>query len=627
MSDLHQIIQETNPNQEIIDKVDELNNLTWDNMTNPKQIQDNAKEAFKLAKEAKYEIGIAYSKLSLAIADFHINSNILFAMRDVYAAMDTFKKNNESRGQRRACTLLSFLYLNMGNYDTAFEWVMKGMKIKENIGPREFAWSYYVLGKLYELLKDFEQAKTNLISALKYFSNTNTFTGAITTNITLGSVLAQMGDYEGALIKSMSSLKQAEKLGLRFSRSNALFEIGKVYMLMGNTKKAIDNHLEALLLREEIKNKQSIIMSQYALAEIHHKIKDYESTLGFLNIAQLNARYINSTPYLIKILKLKAEIEKRKGNYKESLALYEEYMMLKSEMLGEENNLQLKNIQASHKVEIAQQETNNQIAINKKLSEAHQKIASQQKKILYSIQYAQRIQKTILPEQAEMKKYLSDIFVIYKPKDIVSGDFYWFQHRENKSIIASIDCTGHGVPGALMSVIADSAMNKAVLEKGIYMPEQILKQIHQEINLLLKQEATQNRDGMDMTICTIDHDKNTLYFSGAHNPLLYSKEGVINEIKGERCSIGGYTKKVQHYKRHTINLNGGETFYMFSDGFQDQFGGEKNQKFMKRRFKELLLSSSLLTFEEQENYLNTTFQNWKGQQKQTDDILVMGFRV
>ena len=248
--------------------------------------------------------------------------------------------------------------------------------------------------------------------------------------------------------------------------------------------------------------------------------------------------------------------------------------------------------------------------------------------IISSIQYAKRIQTALLPPISTIQENLQHSFIYFQPKDIVSGDFYWCANLEGKTILAAVDCTGHGVPGAFMSVIGNSVLNQTVYLHGVTKPNEILEELNIEIRKALQQEETANEDSMDIAICTIDFETMQLEFAGARNPLFYVENGEIVEVKGDRMSVGGsWHGKHKEFTLHTVDLSEPKRFYMFSDGYRDQFGGAKQRKITMRKFKELIADVGQYQFSEQEMLLRDYFNEWKGKYKQTDDVLVIGFEI
>ena len=246
-----------------------------------------------------------------------------------------------------------------------------------------------------------------------------------------------------------------------------------------------------------------------------------------------------------------------------------------------------------------------------------------------SIKYAQRIQCSKLPSKKEIYSVFPNSFILFKPKDIVSGDFYYF-HKSNQSVfIASADCTGHGVPGALMSMLCSEKLNEAVL-KGSGNSE-ILKQLNKSIKTSLRQSSSDDsiRDGMDIALCSVDTINSNLKYAGANRPLWIIRNGhtELEEIKSTKNAIGGFTDDSQHFDTQEIKLQQGDTFYIFTDGYADTFGGQDGKKLTTKKFKEILLDIQHKTMQEQEEHLNNFIENWKAGIEQVDDILVIGIRL
>ena len=265
-----------------------------------------------------------------------------------------------------------------------------------------------------------------------------------------------------------------------------------------------------------------------------------------------------------------------------------------------------------------------------KLAEAYDNIQEKNKNITASITYAKRIQDAMLPSEEKIKTVIEDCFVFYQPRDIVSGDFYWISEAENKIVIAAVDCTGHGVPGAFMSVIGSNLLYEVIESQRILSPAKILDALNENVRRHLNQDKTNNRDGMDMSICVIDKEAKILTFAGAKNPLLHVHDNKIEIIKGDRFPIGGFDKHGQKpFKEHTIIPREDSVFYIYSDGFQDQFGGLEKRKYMSRNFQEYLKTISSLPIKKQKKELAQEFKEWKdsGNEHQIDDVLVIGFKL
>ncbi len=274
---------------------------------------------------------------------------------------------------------------------------------------------------------------------------------------------------------------------------------------------------------------------------------------------------------------------------------------------------------------IVEERTKQIKAQNKELNQRNEEIKRKNMDITASINYAKRIQDAMLPIQKNIIAAFNDAFILFKPRDIVSGDFYWYAEKDNKIVITAVDCTGHGVPGAFMSMIGSELLS-SIIGKETLQADEILQKMNEYVVAALKQEKTANQDGMDMALCVIDPENKQLEFAGAKNPLIFIRNDEVEYIRGSRNGIGGNQSDVS-YEKHVINYESPTYFYIFSDGFQDQFGGEKNRKFMIKRLRNLLLEIHKLPGEEQKTILDNTIEDWMKDTEQTDDILLMGFQL
>ncbi|MEM6299456.1 MAG: SpoIIE family protein phosphatase, partial [Bacteroidota bacterium] len=262
------------------------------------------------------------------------------------------------------------------------------------------------------------------------------------------------------------------------------------------------------------------------------------------------------------------------------------------------------------------------------LDESNQKLNQSYGKITSSITYAKRIQDAMLPNPEAFENAFSEFFIFYRPKDIVSGDFYWFAEVGDKVVVVAADCTGHGVPGAIMSMAGNAYLNQIVLSQRVTDPAEILKKLHSNISKALRQKQTDNKDGMDASICVFDRIQKVVRFAGAKNPVVYIQNEACYHLKGDRAMIGGTQDKVSHnFTTHEIKVDCPTKFYIYSDGYQDQFGGAKNTKFLSKRFRNLLFSTSSMPMNAQRERIETTFDEWRGENRQLDDVLVLGLTI
>ena len=295
--------------------------------------------------------------------------------------------------------------------------------------------------------------------------------------------------------------------------------------------------------------------------------------------------------------------------------------------LGEENLLketEKKNILAQQNILLENKVTERTF----ELEEKNKEILSKNKEITDSLIYAKRIQAAVLPNLNTVYKILDQSFILYIPKDIVSGDFYEFTQKNNKHIIAAADCTGHGVAGAFMSIIGSSLIKSIINEKNITTPSGILDALNEGIIHSLKQHESETHDGMDISICSLDTEKMSLEFAGANRPLWLIRNSELIVYTADKFPIGGLQiKHNNQFTNHQIKIQQKDTIYLFSDGYADQFGGEQGKKLMTKKLKEILVSIQHLGMSEQKVYLQNYFNAWKGNHEQVDDVLIIGIRV
>lgn len=265
----------------------------------------------------------------------------------------------------------------------------------------------------------------------------------------------------------------------------------------------------------------------------------------------------------------------------------------------------------------------------KEISQKNIVLEHQKQEIEDSINYAQRIQQAILPLEDEMKKWIPDSFVLFRPKDIVSGDFYWFLERDGKLVFICADCTGHGVPGAFMSMIGSDRLNNIVSENKITSPALILSELNRAIKKSLKQDGQKDstKDGMDAAICTVDLVNKKLYYAGANRPLWILNKGEFQEIKATKVAVAGFTPDDQVYEEHEIELTEDLKFYMTTDGYADQFGGTRNKKYKVKNMKAFIIENAGKSFAEQRELLEKELLAWMGDFEQVDDVCVIGFQI
>jgi len=491
--------------------------------------------------------------------------------------------------------------------------------------------------------------------------------------ITISSILIELQKYEEAKSYLENALKIFEKYQYKQKISQIFNFYGILNLEQKNYKQAEINFLKSL----EISNGDDFYKEQKLVA--YKNLSEIYEIFGNLKKSNEYLKLYNETQEMFFQQKAKT------GFAEIILTFQNEDKLKKIELLKKESNLQeqkLKNqrvqvfasalisllmillglvlfyyLRKQKNINKILQEQNHQIYLQKKEIESQSKILEkatrdllrqkdelQEKthKLTSSITYASRIQKAMLPREEVFKKYFDDYMIFYKPKETVSGDFYWISEikstkpslfvddeYDTKVLVAVVDCTGHGVPGAFMSMLGEAFLNQIVNILKIYETDKILYELHKSIRKALQQEETENNDGMDLAICMVDKKQRIIEFSGAKNPIVYIQNDKIYKINGSLLPVGGLQKeKVRIFEKSTIDVTAETYVYMFSDGFQDQFGGQYGRKYMAEPFRNLLYKNYKLPGQQQVIAIYNELESWKGKKySQMDDITIIGFKI
>ncbi|MES2588006.1 MAG: tetratricopeptide repeat protein [Bacteroidota bacterium] len=536
-----------------------------------------------------------------------------------------------------------------------------------------FADSLKIIGTCNWYFADYLTSLEKCLEALKIYQEIEDIKGESDSTNTISYVYASLGDYENALKYSKHNLKLKHEMADKAGEASALVTIGVNNMRMGNHQNALKYLLDAFAIEEADRETKAFILAYKG--EVYFHLGDYENSLKQLKLALTEVESIISKnmiahclnflgkiythqnrpdkaiPFLEKGLMYSIEIDSKqeiyeihktlsfayeqKGDITKAFEHFKLYHVIKEEVFNAENAQKIKTIQFQIQTQNIQKESEMERQKNVELIKAYDEIAMIQKEISEknksitdSINYAKKIQQAMLPHRSSILASFPHSFVLYKPKDIVSGDFYWFNQQDDTLLIAVADCTGHGVPGAFTSLICSEKLHDAA--KHNHIPGEILSIVNKDVKISLRQEETKDstKDGMDIALCLVDLKNNLVQFAGANRPIWIVRKDSnhIEEIKGTKSSIGGYTEDESLFETHTIEFNEGDTFYISSDGYADQDGGENHKKLMTKTFKELILSIQDKPLKQQGKFLEEYITNWRGEVQQLDDILVIGIK-
>ncbi|TAH18053.1 MAG: hypothetical protein EAZ08_12705 [Cytophagales bacterium] len=564
----------------------------------------------------------------------------------------------------------------LGNLKQAIEYAIKGLQIFEEIkNLRGIAFCYLTLGNIHTSEDDLQKAYYYYGKALKVRQEEKDMGGIATATAMLGITLNKQEKYKEALVFMHQAKAIYFKLHNDRNVASMFNSIAKVHLATNRLDSAIIYAEQSISLAKKIGLKDVIKECYETLFKVYASEKkftmafSYQSLYILYNDSIFNEeknRQVQEMQNRYQNEKQKSEIDLLKSENERktllnwafivglvllvglALAFWRgNYVKKRANLLLEKQHHEIKEkstrlLELNDELNQTNEELNlNLEIVNKQNAEIQQKngiIEKKNKDVADSITYAKRIQMAILPSISSLKQHIADCFVLFKPRDIVSGDFYWSAKKGDKILLAVADCTGHGVPGAFMSMIANDLLNLIVHEKEIHSLDLILAEMHKLIRQVLKQDENDSRDGLDIAICCIDLENKILEYAGAMNPLYIIQEkenengeivpSMLTEIKADKMPIGGHElKKERFFSKHTLNVSKSTTIYLFSDGYPDQFGGKFGKKFMVKQFKELLFSVHHLPMNQQQEILETTLSQWMEGHKQIDDITVIGIKV
>ena len=493
---------------------------------------------------------------------------------------------------------------SLGQFDEAVENLNRSSKLisKEGVFRVYFAFSNYQIAEIFIQLKDYELAEQHYLKADKIAQSTEDETAKFRMTNGLGNYYLVTEQFD----KAEEYLHKANKMAVSPSqKSRSLCDLGIFEIKKENPKKAVEYLNESYEIRVkqnfEDASSTSLIHLGYAYLALENFEKAKESAEQALEIT----RKFNSRQKMLMVLEILGLVNEKLENWEQATKYLREHQAIQDDL----NTQQMRNIyKTKNKMIQAQKE---------QIEEAHQEIKD-------SIVYAKRIQTAILPPNNLMKKALKDHFVLYKPKDVVAGDFYWLESDVGVQYFAAADCTGHGVPGAMVSVVCNNALNRAVREFGLTIPGKILDKTREIIIEEFEKAEEDVKDGMDICLCAMRGM--SLQFSGAHNSLWLIRNGELIEYKGDKQPVGKFSAAAE-FTTHTIALQPGDTFYILTDGFVDQFGGPKGKKFKPKNLKELLMSIQDKPVDAHKSILDEEFEKWRGDLEQVDDVCIIGVRV
>ncbi|MFC2152144.1 response regulator [Bacteroidota bacterium] len=587
---------------------------------------------------------------SIFLIDFHafgqnLEPSVQNKINEYKSEAEKYREANNLNQQADILNKIAYIYWENEQYSEAINYFSESLKI--NISSNNLNASksiYYNLGLIYSDQENYQNALINFEKGLQYARQLKQKDGTYSGLMNKATVLKNLSKNQEAIENINEALSIAQELNSLKLVRTCYGMLAENYEILGdseNTMKyfeqyaSIDKHIKSSQIKEiEEKSKEEVqkaqsekIRTEKTLSETSDKLEKTQNTL-------------EETEEISKQQQIELELKELTIREKEieirnkRIIMFSTIFILFLILLF--TILLLRQFRAKKKANVLLAEQNEQIKLQKTEIESQRDLANQQKKdITDSIQYAKRIQSALLPPLNFIRRSLPEHFILFKPKDIVSGDFYWMMNKDGNIIIAAADCTGHGVPGAFMSMLGTAFLNeivtKIVENKHIYslQANEILNQLRSYIIESLHQsnDFNESKDGIDIALCIIDPEKQKLQFAGAHNPLYMIKDNNLEIIKGDRMPASIHNNADKSFTNHEIDYKENDIIYLFSDGYYDQIGGPKNRKYMSRYFQQLILDIHEKPMEEQKQILDKTIKDWRGENVQLDDILVIGIKL
>ncbi len=485
------------------------------------------------------------------------------------------------------------------------------------------------IGNIYTQIGALEKARQNYDMALEIAERMSDVKAATFVKVNLALINQLKGDNNKALTLLLQCLNVLEKIGDLHSLAETHFNIGNNYLQINNLDNA-DFHLnKSLQLSNESNYLKGIAQTNSILGNLFFKQGDTDKALIYITEGLANALEIGEKRIASESYKELSNLYKLKGNFEKALECLERYDFMRTKLTEHDNKSLMESWQGE--VEIEKSERMELQSKNKELEFAYDVIKEKNKDITDSLKYAKHIQSALLPEAKFMDEHLKNYFVYYQPKDIVSGDFYWFNYKNGKCYIVAADCTGHGVPGAFISIVSANCLYSSFRDADYTDASLMLNRVNDLFNQAIRQkyEESSVRDGMDVSLCIIDFNVKTLSFAGANHDLHIIRDKELIQFKGNKFPIGIFEgEDVKEFTEVTFDLCEGDMIYLFTDGYADQFGGRgRNEKYKRKTFKKFLSIISSYSVEEQKEALQNDFNAWKGLNEQLDDVLVMGIKI
>lgn len=661
--------------------------VEWgENSEDPGEISVITKQLKQLAEDnlAKRPAPALEHRFKKYLAEALLNEGTVFDLDgNPEEALGKFKESlklqrevKSKSGESNCLLSIGWVYENQSKVPEALECYQQSLKINEQIGN-----TYGVgnclnsIASIYYNVGDRENARAYFFRCIAITDKGDKSSLAVFLN-NIGCSYIDDSAYEKALEYLLKSLALREEIDDKLGQSSCLQSLTKIYIALKDVKKASACNQRSMKLSEEINDKHGVIKSLHFRSQICSLQNDNAGALAYGEKALNLSRAYGHVSTIKNVAFQLKKVYQRLGRYKDALLTYELYVTMRDSIANDGNK------KASMKAQLKYEFDRKALADSLKLDEekklAHEKVIAgelklkqertvrlalygglllvlvfagfifnrfkvtqkqkeiitfqkhlveeKQKEVIESITYAKRLQEAILPPSQFLNTHIPDHFIFYKPKDIVAGDFYWAEYSQGRFFIAVADSTGHGVPGAMVSVVCSNALNRAVKEFNLTDTGSILDKTRELVLETFEKSDKDVKDGMDISLLSINTAAKKVQWSGANNALWYIQDGQFQEIKPDKQAIGK-TENPRPFTTHEVPYDQNTLFYLFTDGLPDQFGGPKGKKFKYRQMSDVLTANQHLSLPEQRKALQSAFEIWKGDLEQVDDVCVMGIRL
>jgi serine phosphatase RsbU (regulator of sigma subunit)/uncharacterized protein HemY len=682
---LQNLLDQAVQNERRVDLMNEMAAMAFN--ISPEDAIAYASDARTIAEQANYKEGLALALKNTGIGNYYLGKNIE-AIQQWESSLLIYEELEDKKMTANLLSNLGAVYYYQGNPESAMGYYLRSLKIAEEIrdtvrigtllmnlgsiysereASLDTARYYYIRAMQYGEAMDYIDLlgmgclnlgrvyfrKEEYDSALYYFERSlllNSDTHYVTSSLTdMGRIHAVRGEYDRAVKYQKDALEMADEGNIPAEKINALLGLANTYMEMKEFRQSINYLEEAKELANEIGQNPELSAAYDGLSESYSELGDFRNAFKFLSLKQ----EIDDVLY-----KIEAEnqtdammFQYRLDKKQDEIEILEQQSVIEQLRIKRQRAMNIASACFGFVLLILAVSIYNRMRFvrktNRKIEAQKNEIALKNELITDSINYAQQIQSALLPSEKELKEILPEHFVFFRPKDIVSGDFYWIREVQDHLVIVGADCTGHGVPGAFMSMLGITLLNDLIGNCRFNAPGEILEQLRQKIKEMLEhtEEEHEQKDGMDVAFLALNRNTRKLHYSGAYNPLYIIRSKVVKagseldpyldrenggyqlyELKADKQPVGPHWEE-HPFSTRSVQLWKGDSLYIFSDGYVDQYGGEQGKKFKVGNFKKLLLSFQDKNLIQQKEILVNTFENWRGDLEQIDDVSVIGVRL